>query len=267
MERKDKILLFIPMYNCEKQIPRVLAQLDGEVCKYVTECIIVNNRSSDNSEAAVRKFLSENNVEIPVNLLRNRNNYSLGGSHKVAFNYAIGHEFDYVIVLHGDDQGDVHDLLPYIEDGTVKKYDSFLGSRFDSKSTLINYSKFRILGNHVFNIFNSVLVGRRLTDLGSGLNMYKTSYLKNRFYLPFQNNLVFNVYMLLYGVFIKSRFNFFPLTWREEDQVSNAKLIQQTQEISGLIFKYFLNRNKLFSGIENEFSRIVYESDVIFSNR
>ena len=27
----DKILLFIPMYNCEKQITRVLGQLDKEI--------------------------------------------------------------------------------------------------------------------------------------------------------------------------------------------------------------------------------------------
>jgi glycosyltransferase involved in cell wall biosynthesis len=227
----------------------------------------VNNRSTDNSEEAVKDYLALKRVELPVVLFRNRDNYSLGGSHKVAFNYAISNSFDYVIVLHGDDQGDVHDLLPFIKDGTAKQFDSFLGSRFHPESTLINYSKFRILGNHVFNIFNSVMVGRRLTDLGSGLNMYKVSYLQSKFYLTFQNNLCFNVYMLLYGVFIKSRFDFFPLTWREEDQVSNAKLLQQTKEISGLIFQYFFNKSKLFNGFENEFSRIKYDSDAVFSNR
>lgn len=40
--RLDKILLFIPMYNCEKQIVRVLDQLTEEVCKYLSEVIIVN---------------------------------------------------------------------------------------------------------------------------------------------------------------------------------------------------------------------------------
>lgn len=267
MEKGNKILLFIPMYNCERQIPRVLSQLNDEVCACITACIVVNNISTDNSETAVKDYLTSHQIDIPVKLLRNRSNYSLGGSHKVAFNYAISHGFDYVIVLHGDDQGDVHDLLPYIKDGTIEKYDSFLGSRFDPESTLINYSRFRILGNHVFNIFNSVMVGRRLTDLGSGLNIYKTEYLQRKFYLPFQNNLSFNVYMLLYGVFSKSKFDFFPLTWREDDQISNAKLIQQTKEISGLIFRYFFNKKKLFSGSDNEFSTMTYESDVIFSNR
>ena len=48
----DKILLFIPMYNCEKQIVRVLSQLDAQVCSFLSEVIIVNNRSTDGGEDA-----------------------------------------------------------------------------------------------------------------------------------------------------------------------------------------------------------------------
>ena len=54
-----KILLFIPMYNCEKQVIRVLKQLTDEVCNYLNEIIIVNNRSTDNGEIVVKEYLSE----------------------------------------------------------------------------------------------------------------------------------------------------------------------------------------------------------------
>ena len=40
----DRILLFIPAYNCEKQITRVLSQLDWEVMSYiddVIDCLLV----------------------------------------------------------------------------------------------------------------------------------------------------------------------------------------------------------------------------------
>ena len=50
-----KILLFIPMYNCEKQIVRVLGQLKPDVCRELTEVIVVNNRSTDNGEAAAMR--------------------------------------------------------------------------------------------------------------------------------------------------------------------------------------------------------------------
>ena len=92
------------MYNCEKQITRVLNQLTPEVCNYITEVIIVNNRSTDNGEEAVEQYLKSRDIQTRVKLLRNDENYGLGGSHKVAFEYAIDNGFDYVVVLHGDDQ-------------------------------------------------------------------------------------------------------------------------------------------------------------------
>lgn len=265
--KNNKILLFIPIYNCEKQISRVLAQIDKEVVPYIEEVIIVNNLSTDKSEEVIVEYLKSNAVACKVSLLRNKENYSLGGSHKVAFDYAMKNSFDYVIVLHGDDQGDIHDALPYIKNAAIEKYDSLLGSRFEKDSILKNYSRFRIFGNHVMNKFISLLAKHRMTDLGSGLNIYKTEYLQSKFYLTFPNNLTFNVYMLLYGLYVRSKFDFFPLTWKEEDQVSNAKLISQTREIVGLVLKYFTNSKKLFSTQENKFSRIKYESDLIYSNR
>lgn len=257
-----KTLLFIPMYNCEKQVVRVLGKLDEKVLEYITEVIVVNNRSTDNGEKAVLDFKASH-PEVPVKLLRNRENYSLGGSHKVAFNYALANGFDYVIVLHGDDQGDIHDLLPYLQDGSAYEYDSFLGSRFEKDSKLVNYSAFRIFGNRMFNIFMTIMLGRKITDLGSGLNMYSREYLKNGFYRYFINTLTFNVYMLIYGVYSKSNFAFFALTWREEDQVSNAKFFKQSREILKIVFRYKFNKKKTFSLEENEYSSKEYLSDEI----
>ena len=263
---KDRILIFIPMYNCEKQIPRVLERI-SQVENYkdiFAEIIVVDNQSKDNSIAVAKETIEK--LKLPAKVLRNRENRSLGGSHKTAFLYAIENGFDYVIVLHGDDQGDIHDIVPFILDGTYCKYDSFLGSRFHKESKLINYSKFRIFGNHVFNAVVSVLIRKRITDLGSGLNMYKTEYLKPKFYMPFANNLTFNVYLLLYGVYSKSDFTFFPLTWKEDDQVSNAKLFSQSKEILGLTLKYAFGANKVFARKDNEFSAMTYDYDIVCDN-
>ena len=53
-----KILLFIPMYNCEKQIPRVLDQLTEKVISNLSEVIIINNRSTDQGEQVVQQYLA-----------------------------------------------------------------------------------------------------------------------------------------------------------------------------------------------------------------
>lgn len=263
----EKKLLFIPMYNCEKQIVRVLKQVDKEIQKNFTEVIIVNNRSTDNGEKAVIDYLKKNPFTIPVKLMRNVDNYGLGGSHKVAFNYAIDHKFDYVVVFHGDDQGQIDDLLPVFKDKDYVNYDCMLGSRFTRGSKLKGYSKFRTFGNRVYNIIFSVFLTKKISDLGSGLNMYKTEMLKDRFYLKFPDKLTFNCYMLLAAKQYKHKIKFFPITWKEEDQVSNVKMFSQAMNTLGLLLKFFFCRSKYLQSELRENIIDSYDSDVIFESK
>ena len=191
-----KILLFIPMYNCAAQIPRVLSQLTNDVRSVLSEVIIVDNRSTDDSVAAAEAALT-GDWQIPVRILRNDHNYGLGGSHKVAFNYAIANAFDYCIVLHGDDQGSIVDLLPLILSRAHKHLDCLLGARFMRGSRLQGYSLLRTLGNRVFNLLYSLVSGYIIYDLGAGLNMYSVKALSGKRYMKHGNDLTFNYYMIL----------------------------------------------------------------------
>lgn len=236
----DKILLFIPAYNCEKQISRVLMQLDKEVMEFITEVIVINNRSTDNTEQTVIDF-AERHPDFPIKLLRNHENYGLGGSHKVAFNYAIENDFDYIIVLHGDDQGDIYDFLPVLKSEYYKKYDCILGARFMPKSQLIGYSNFRTFGNIIYDFLFAFVCGRRIYDLGSGLNMYDVSKLKSRYYEAFPDNLMFNYCMVMALEYYDLKEKFFPISWREDDQVSNVKMVSQATKVLKMLWDYYKN--------------------------
>lgn len=241
-----KILLFIPMYNCENQIVRVLSQLDTKILNYLSEIIIVNNRSTDQGEQRVMEYLISHAFSIPVRLLRNNENYGLGGSHKVAFNYALKNKFDYLIVLHGDDQGNISDLLPILENKIYEKYDCCLGSRFMKGSTLPGYSKFRTFGNHVYNLLFSISTLQRVKDLGSGLNLYNVNMLKKHFYMKYSDTLMFNCYMLLANSYFKFKVYFFPISWREDDQVSNVKLFSQAIKTFKIATGYLFSNKKKY---------------------
>lgn len=241
--KDDNILLFIPMYNCEKQITRVLGQLDGEIGGYIKQVIIVNNRSTDSSEKVVTDYLAAHR-ELPAVLVRNEENYGLGGSHKVAFNYAIDNGFDYVIVLHGDDQGSVADLLPVIKDGTYRQYDCCLGSRFMKGSQTAGYSTLRKAGNYAFNLLFSLTARKKITDLGSGLNLYKVSSLESRYFTKFPDTLYFNDCMILAQCHYKQEILFVPITWKEEDQVSNNKIFSFGISLLKLCIRYLAGPGK-----------------------
>ena len=264
---KDKILLFIPMYNCEKQIVRVLGQLTDEVCSYLSEVIVINNRSTDNGEQAVEDYLREYELPLRVSLLRNDDNYGLGGSHKVAFQYALDHGFDYVILLHGDDQGDISNILPYLKNREYSDYDCFLGARFIKGSELQGYSKFRTFGNVVYNTLFSVGCGYKVYDLGSGLNMYRTEILKDHFYIKYKDNLIFNYCMVMGQAYYKHRVKFFPIIWREDDQVSNVKMVNQAVTVLKLLGGYVVNRKKFVTAEHRDKIVSDYSAQLIYTNR
>ncbi len=236
----DRILVFIPAYNCEKQIIRVLSQFDDEVLGFVSQIIVVNNRSTDNTEMVVAAFIRKH-PQIPVKLLRNKENYGLGGSHKVAFDYALRKGFDYVLVLHGDDQGSIHDFLPVLKKGYHRKHDCVLGARFMRGSKLEGYSAFRTFGNVIYDLLFAAVVRRRIYDLGSGLNIYKTKMLEDRFYEKFPDNLMFNYCMILASEYYGHDIRFYPVSWREDDQVSNVKMMDQAVKVLKMLKDYYMD--------------------------
>lgn len=256
----NKILLFIPAYNCQKQIIRVLDQIDDKISPFINEIILVNNRSTDNTEDAVIDY-SKANKNLNIRVLRNRSNYNLGGSHKVAFAYAIENDFDYVIVLHGDDQGNIKDILPILQSKEYQNHDCMLGARFQKGSKLIGYSKFRTFGNHVYDMIFSLALGKKIYDLGSGLNMYKTDMLKDRFYHKFPDKLTFNYCMIMASDYYKHNIKFFPISWREEDQVSNVKMTSQAINVLYMLVKYIINKKKFITSELRENPVEKYEFD------
>ncbi|RBL65436.1 glycosyltransferase family 2 protein, partial [Pseudomonas sp. MWU13-2625] len=150
----------------------------------------------------------------------NDDNYGLGGSHKAAFRYAVEQEFDYIVVLHGDDQADIRDLIPQLEAGIGRADDCLLGARFMRGSQLKGYSWFRTFGNRVYNSLFSLITMRAIYDLGSGLNLYRVAAYRDFYYKSFPDDLTFNYVMLLASYHRKQVVRFFPISWREEDQIS-----------------------------------------------
>ena len=233
------------MYNCENQIARVIKKISENSFLFY-EILAIDNRSQDETINRCAEAMQEiKNAKCTI--IKNTENFNLGGSHKTAFLYALENKLDYLVVTHGDDQGDINNLIPLIKEDVHKKYDCLLGARFHKESKLVNYSMVRIIANKVFNILYSLVARKRLQDLGSGLNLYDVNFLKSKFFLTFPNNLLFNYYVLLYSCDVDCNFIYFPLTWVEEDQVSNANLMNIGFTALRIIFSYTFNRKKFLN--------------------
>ena len=80
-------------------------------------------------------------------------------------------------------------------------------------------------------ILFSILIKEKVYDLGSGLNIFAVEPLKSKYYIKFPDTLYFNDCMILAYSYYKQKMMFYPISWREEDQVSNVKLASQAFKV------------------------------------
>jgi hypothetical protein len=178
-----------------------------------------------------------------LKVFQNTSNYNLGGTHKVAFLRAEELGYSHILILHGDNQAksdEANDLIDYCL--KHPEHQTVLGSRFEKDSRLIGYDTRRVIGNKVLNALYSLITFRHLTDLGSGLNFFALSDLDKRNYLNFADKLTFNYELILDLVRRRVSFVYLPITWREEDQVSNARNINIFKTAIGNLLAWRLGR-------------------------
>lgn len=255
-----KVLLFIPAYNCEKQIIRSLRKIQDMDKFSFFEIFIVNNQSKDNTLTEALNYKLDKQF-YKLTIVSNSINIGLGGTHKMAFQYAIDNHFDGCLILHGDDQGNILDT-PF----ELFNKDIFLfGSRFKFKSQLVNYSQFRIFGNLVFNFIASLLCFKVISDFGgSGLNYFPTSKLRSHNFWKYPDDLTFHAYLLLNIIKMQQSFIYFPVTWSESDQISNVKLVSQTIKYLKILFKFFSNNNLIDESSkanDNKYASWIYHKE------
>ncbi len=244
-------MLFIPTYNCSTQITRVLTKLKEAELNLVDEILIIDNASQDETVSSINKVLSDPKWPIcgrKVTLIKNPKNMGLGGSHKIAFDYGQSGQFEFCVILHGDDQARLADFLALLNDDELRKLDLLLGARFMPGSRRINYSQIRTIGNMTLNFLCSLLAGRKIFDLGgSGLNLFRLSSLPSgkESYLSFPDDMTFHILLLLSSLRMKRRIKFTPIQWIEEDQVSNVKVFRQGLQVLKILAVWYFGMKSL----------------------
>lgn len=242
----SKNILFIPMYNCEKQIVRMLEKIVLLELSFVDEMIFIDNCSSDGTSIAVSKFknLSDISSAVNVKLIQNNINFGLGGSFKIAVNYAKENGFSSMIWLHGDDQADVNDISRIWDHYKQTQTKCVFGARFMNQSNLDNYSKIRTYGNKVLNKLYKIFLGTEIHELGSGLNVYDVKAIYDSSINKWPMHIAFDLNLLFLFIKKQNQYEWFPINWSEDDQESNANNIIVGIQILFYLF-YFLITKKM----------------------
>ncbi|MBG02235.1 MAG: hypothetical protein CL470_08195 [Acidimicrobiaceae bacterium] len=246
LEKNSKTLIAIPMFNCGSYTKEVIGEFTSIELPPNSDILIIDNRSSDNSVEILSEFIGS--FSMNTKLIQNVKNYGLGGSTKIAFQYAIENSYDYMLLHHGSGKADINNFVSAKEDWG--KYDLLLGSRFMKESKNENYSGLQYMGNVVFNFIFSTILNKKILDLGASTNFYKVNKSDLDYIYLCSDGLTFNYYLLIHQLNKGLTYKYFSSPLKVTNQKSSLNLTKHLFEMVSIVLQY-LNRKKL---LKNNFS-------------
>lgn len=158
-----RVVAVIPAYNESDTIAEVIT----ETREHVDKVVVVDDGSTDGTADIAR----ENGATVVEHVF----NTGVGGAVRTGYQYAIRHDYDFVLQIDGDGQHDpeyIPKLLEQAEDN-----DMVIASRYLNES-FQEYSLVRKLGISFFTKTVNVLGGVDITDVTSGFRVYRVSALR-----------------------------------------------------------------------------------------
>ncbi len=166
-ERAHKeVLIIIPAYNEEKNIPKVLEQLEKPEIREFADVLVMNDASQDATNWVVK--------ERKHALVTHVFNLGYGSALQLGYKYAIRRDYQYVIQMDADGQHDVCNI-PKIyrelktKDGNGRAPDIVLGSRFMPGSSEFETTAIKKFAYRLFRAMIRMATGRAIADPTTGL--------------------------------------------------------------------------------------------------
>ena len=161
---------------------KVLASFSSETLNQIDEIVVVDNNSQDDTLKVLQQIQqSDAEVAKHLTIIKNSENYGIGGSQKIAYHYFEEQGTEFFMIIHGDNQTNGNDAAKIFLQ-TIKEnpnVDLVISSRFSTQSDTSGYDPLRVLGNRFFNFVTNTLVGVKMSDAGAGVMLVKTAILKH----------------------------------------------------------------------------------------
>ena len=153
----EKVLIIIPAYNEEKNLPKLTEKLEKIYPQY--DYVVVNDGSVDHTKELCRKE-GISVINLPVNL-------GIGGAVQTGYKYGSENGYDIVVQIDGDGQHDIAYLDKLLEPLRNNSADVVIGSRFIRKEGFQS-SRLRRTGIVFLSRLIRLLTGIRVYDVTSG---------------------------------------------------------------------------------------------------
>jgi len=204
MNDNDKVLIAIIAYNEEKNIGGAIQDLLDADMDY--DILLVDNGSSDDTVRIAREM----NIPYVSHFINSGSSY---GTLMTYFNYASRYDYDILCQFDGDGQHLASELPKIVNPILNNEADYVIGSRFITREGFQSYA-LRRAGIKLFSIINSMIIGKKLTDITSGARAYNRKVI-DFFAKKYRHEVYDTNQLLLLSHYAGARIKEVPIEMRE----------------------------------------------------
>ena len=175
----DRVLIYIPTYDCERTIVGVLDEIPASVWARA-EVWVVDNQSSDRTVAKVLAGNAQSRWAKTVKVIQPTQNQGYAGSQKLAYRLALADPqgFQAVLMLHGDGQYDPKLIPQFLKELSgpeqiVYGYRSWRWNWKSDETPIFAYLTIKSL-----SVLESAMTGYWRREWHSGMVMHKRGFLE-----------------------------------------------------------------------------------------
>ena len=234
----DKVLISIFCYNVSEFIFKALEKIYSSN-HHDKSIIVINDYSKDNTNSEIYRFIEKyksKNIEI----INNEKNMGYGYNYKISFNYAIKHNYNKIMFIHGDGQYPPSELTKMSQ--LLSSNALVFGSRFlNLLSVKENMPMKRFIANRMLTIFINFIFRRKFTEYFSGFRGYNISEIKKIKFNDLSNKWIFEQQLQFRLMNKKMKIEEFPIQTVYDNQVSNLPPIKYCFEVivNSILFAFF----------------------------
>ena len=123
MTLEKKILVFTATYNEAENVEKLILQINNQSLKL--DILIVDDNSPDKTYEIIEKLQKKTKNII---LIKRSNKQGLNTAHKLAYNFGIENNYDYLITMDADLSHDPLELNNFVKN--LENYQFVIGSRY-----------------------------------------------------------------------------------------------------------------------------------------
>ncbi len=256
-----RIGILVVAFNAASTLHDVLDRIPARFRPRITRVLVSDDASHDATYLVGLGY--QQTTDLPLTVIRQERNLGYGGNQKTGYRWAIEHDLDVVVLLHGDGQY-APELLPEMvapfERGEA---DAVLGSRMMHRGAARRGGMplYKFVGNRVLTTFENRVTGRHLSEWHSGYRAYSVSALKE---IPFEENsdgFDFDTEVIVQLIEAGKRITEIPIPTYYGEEISHVNGVRYAWDISRHVVRYRLHKMGFGSG-ELAFASDTYEEKV-----